>query len=192
MGKQILSNPHNYVCLIDKPARPIYHARSVEQQPDKAQKALTESQQMYLKAAYLVQQDKGAARVTDIARHLGVLKASVTSALRPLVQRGLVRHARYDLITLTERGKEQAAAILERYEALRAFIVSVLGVDEETARRDACLMEHRVSDAVHARLLDFVDCYESCPRRRAWPARQDRTAAPGCDRAAPRQADSAG
>lgn len=134
--------------------------------------ALTESQQMYLKAAYLIQQEKGAARVTDIARRLGVIKASVTAAMQALARRGLLNHAPYDLITLTDRGKTLAAGILRRYEAMRSFLIAVLGLDEKSAGEDACLLEHRVSDEVYRRLIDFVDCFETCPRQNGWLGRR--------------------
>jgi len=150
---------------------------------------LSESQQMYLKAAYLIQQEKGAARVTDIARHLGVIKASVTAALRALSRRGLLNHAPYDLITLTDRGREAASDIMRRYEALRAFLVSVLGLDEKTAGEDACLLEHRVSDEMYRRLVDFVDCCVTCPRQKTWLDRHAERGG-GEDRAASRSSRS--
>jgi DtxR family Mn-dependent transcriptional regulator len=137
---------------------------------------LSESQQMYLKAAWLIQQEKGAARVTDIARRLGVIKASVTAALRSLSRRGLLNYAPYDLITLTDRGRKTATGIMRRYEVLRGFLVSVLGLHEKTAGDDACLLEHRVSDEMYGRLADFIDCCGSCPRQRTW---LDRRAAAG-------------
>ncbi len=124
---------------------------------------LTESLEMYLKAVYVIQERKQAARVTDIANELGVIPSSVTGALRTLSKRELINYAPYDIITLTPQGMAEAEAINRKYAALRDFFVKVLGVDEPTAETEACRMEHRISELVFDRLLDFVQYYESCP-----------------------------
>ncbi len=118
---------------------------------------------MYLKAIYVIEQRKKAARVTDIAHELGVINASVTGALRTLSKKGLINYAPYDLITLTEEGAAVAEHIVEKYRALKDFFIKVLGVDQETAEAEACQMEHRVSEVVFDRLLQFVRYYETCP-----------------------------
>ena len=87
---------------------------------------LSESMQMYLKAVHEIQLSKGAARVTDIARSIGVNKASVTSALKSLSQKQLINYAPYDVITLTDSGEAIAKAVERRYEVLRRFLVGRL------------------------------------------------------------------
>jgi DtxR family transcriptional regulator, Mn-dependent transcriptional regulator len=124
---------------------------------------LTESLEMYLKAVYVIQQKKQAARVTDIAHELGVIPSSVTGALRTLSKLELINYAPYDIITLTPHGLEEAEALGRKYDALRDFFVKVLGVDEPTADTEACRMEHRISERVFDRLLHFVQYYEACP-----------------------------
>lgn len=118
---------------------------------------------MYLKTIYLIQERKRAARVTDIAKDLGVINSSVTGALKTLSARGLVHYAPYDIVTLTREGERVAEQIVQKYGALKNFFVTVLGVDEQTAAEDACHLEHRISGIVFQRLLAFVDYYEHCP-----------------------------
>lgn len=127
---------------------------------------LSESQEMYLKAIYIIQVRKKAARVKDIAEELGVNKPSVTAALRVLSGLELVNYQPYDLITLTQRGEEAARAILAKYRALKDFFEKVLGVSPDTAEAEACQMEHRISEDVFERLLHFVDYYETCPHEK--------------------------
>ncbi len=124
---------------------------------------LSESLEMYLKAIYLVEMRKKAARVTDVAAQLGVMGSSVTAALRTLRDRGLINYSPYDLITLTDEGTRVARDIVGKYSALKDFFIKVLGMDEETAEEDACHMEHRVSPALFDRLSKFVHYYETCP-----------------------------
>ena len=48
-------------------------------------------------------------------------------------------------ITLTESGKERAESVLERHTILADLLISI-GVNEETAREDACKVEHDLSE----------------------------------------------
>ena len=123
---------------------------------------LSESMQMYLKAIGEIQEAKGAARVKDIAESVGVNKASVTSALRNLSGRGLINYAPYDLVTLTEEGRQIAVELARRYEIVMAFLQDVLGIEEHTATNDACAIEHHVSQELQDRLVAFIDYYTHC------------------------------
>ena len=49
------------------------------------------------------------------------------------------------LITLTKSGMEIASKIYERHRLLTEFFVHI-GVDPETARTDACKIEHDISE----------------------------------------------
>jgi DtxR family Mn-dependent transcriptional regulator len=120
---------------------------------------LSESMQMYLKAVHEIQQTKGAARVTDIAHSIGVNKASVTSALKNLSQKGLINYAPYDVITLTDAGIEIARAVEGRYDVLRTFFVDVLGISAEEAHDSACNLEHHLTQELYDRLLGFIKYY---------------------------------
>lgn len=127
---------------------------------------LTESMEMYLKAIYLIEQRKRAARVTDIARELGVIPSSVSAALRTLAKLELINYTPYDIVTLTPQGLDTAEQIMQKYDALRDFFAKVLGVEESVAESEACQMEHRISEEVFDRLLNFVHYYEQCPYER--------------------------
>lgn len=124
--------------------------------------SLSETMQMYLKAIHEIQTRKGAARVTDIARSLGVAKGSVSVALRSLSQRALVNYAPYDVVTLTDAGLALAGELERRYGVLRDFFRSVLGFDAERANDQACELEHRISAELRDRLVGFVEYYQNC------------------------------
>lgn len=59
---------------------------------------------------------------------------------------GYIEQERYGEITLTPAGKEYGEHILMRHRVLRAFLIDALGVDEEAANREACMMEHAISE----------------------------------------------
>jgi DtxR family Mn-dependent transcriptional regulator len=128
----------------------------------KAIHALSQTMQMYVKAIFEIQEQKGAARVTDIAAALDVKKGSVSVALKGLAAKGLVNYAPYDVITLTESGKEVARSLARRYNVLNDFFVSVLGIEPASAHVEACELEHHISGDLHDRLIGFIEYYQNC------------------------------
>lgn len=86
-------------------------------------------------------------RSVDVATKMGVSKASVNKAINVLKENGMVDQPYYGDITLTEAGYEYGRAVLDRHHLLFAFLAKVLGIPEETADKEACIMEHAISDA---------------------------------------------
>jgi DtxR family Mn-dependent transcriptional regulator len=117
---------------------------------------MTESLEMYLETISLLHERLRIARVTDIARELGVSKPSVHSALHELERRGLIEHEHYGEIFLTQAGREASAAIRRRHEILTAFLRGVVGVSAEIAEQDACRIEHYLSEETVARIALMV------------------------------------
>ena len=113
---------------------------------------LSASLEDYLEVIFHIVQDKRAARAKDIVLRMGVHNSSVTQALRSLADKGLVNYAPYDLVTLTAEGQAAAADVVERHQALRTFLVEVLGLDTARAEADACKLEHGISDEALERL----------------------------------------
>ena len=89
---------------------------------------------------------RGEARPVDIAERLGVKPPTVTKNVSRLKAAGLVRSEPYRGVFLTEEGQTLAEACRRRHRIVVAFLIS-LGIDEETAERDAEGIEHHVSDA---------------------------------------------
>ncbi len=120
-------------------------------------KRLTPSQEDYLEAILALVGEGGVARVRDIAGRLGVGKSAVSGALKTLSKRKMVNYDPYEFITLTPRGEQMATKVRGRHEALRRFLTSVLGLDEQTAEANACRMEHSMEDVVLDRLNLLAD-----------------------------------
>ena len=87
---------------------------------------------------------RGEARPVEIAERLGVKSPTVTKNISRLKAAGLVRRERYRAIFLTDAGRELAEACRRRHIVVVAFLLS-LGIDEDTAERDAEGIEHHVS-----------------------------------------------
>ena len=106
---------------------------------------LQESGEMYLETIYLLSRRLSGVRAIDVGEQLGYSKPSVSRAMGLLRKGGFITVDESGFITLTEAGREVGEKIYERHTLLSAFLVK-LGVDEETAARDACRLEHAVSD----------------------------------------------
>ena len=85
-------------------------------------------------------------RSVDVATKMGVSKASVNKAVNALKEKGLVDQPYYGDITLTDAGYEYGRSVLDRHHLLFTFLTKVLGIPEETADEEACMMEHAISD----------------------------------------------
>jgi len=118
----------------------------------------------YLAVIYHLCQEGGLARVKDIAERRAVSSASVVGAIKNLKRRKLIRQERYGYIRLTESGREIAASMLHKQEVLSKFLEKILGLDPESASRDASKMEHAVSPAALKGLADFIEFIEAYPR----------------------------
>ena len=118
----------------------------------------------YLEAISQLTEEKGNARVRDIALAVSVHKSTVTAALKSLAEKDLVSYAPYQVATLTDRGSRVAEDIARRHDLIRRFLSEVLQLDEETAEGNACRMEHAMDREALARLRSFVEFVESHPR----------------------------
>jgi DtxR family Mn-dependent transcriptional regulator len=116
---------------------------------------MTQSLEDYLEMVSFLS-DEGEVRVTDIASRLGVSKPSVLTALKTLEEQGLLEHERYRRVNLTREGVRQAADIRERHSVLTSFLQDVIGVSAENAEKDACKMEHLLSDETLRKIKTLV------------------------------------
>jgi DtxR family Mn-dependent transcriptional regulator len=117
---------------------------------------MTKSLEDYIEEIHLLIRDCGQARVRDVARALGVKMPSVVKALRELKRLELVTQEPYANIELTEKGRRMASHVLNRHMLLKSFLTK-LGVDAETADRDACLMEHILSPETFEKIRIFTE-----------------------------------
>lgn len=106
---------------------------------------ILESAENYLEAILVIQKEKGAVRAIDIAHHLGYSKPSVSVAMKQLETNGFIHRDADNRITLTPDGMDIATSIFERHAVLSKLFM-MLGVSEETAKEDACKIEHHISD----------------------------------------------
>ena len=117
-----------------------------------------ESAEDYLETILMFCEENGSARSVDIAAHLGVTKPSVSFAMKRLRENGYIHMGDDNRITLTQMGEDIARRILERHHVLTDFLMN-MGISEETARADACKIEHDLSDESFNAIQQHVEKY---------------------------------
>ena len=128
-------------------------------------KELSPSLEDYLEAAHALSLGAGFARPSGVSRRLGVSKPSVSAAVKALAERGLLTQERYGCILLTPAGLKAGAEICGRHYLLKDFFVSVLGLDEAAAERDACRAEHSLGRETLRRFSGLAAFLKSPARR---------------------------
>jgi DtxR family Mn-dependent transcriptional regulator len=116
---------------------------------------MTQSLEDYLEMVSFLADD-GEVRVTDIAARLHVSKPSVLTALKILEEQGLIEHERYRTVSLTRRGVLRADEIRDRHNFLTLFLHDVVGVSADIAEKDACKMEHLLSEETLLKMRTFA------------------------------------
>ena len=110
---------------------------------------LQESGEMYLETILILSQ-RGAVRSLDVAEYMHFSKPSVSRAVSLLKNGGFIVVDKNGFIELTDAGREVADSMYERHRLLTSLL-TMLGVDEETAAEDACKIEHHISQ-------ETIDC----------------------------------
>ena len=105
---------------------------------------VNESAENYLETILILGKSHPVVRSVDVAEELGFKKSSVSVAMKNLREKNHITVTKEGFIYLTESGRQIAEMIYERHELLTAWLVR-LGVEEETAVRDACRIEHVIS-----------------------------------------------
>jgi len=103
-----------------------------------------ETAQDYVEMISKLIDETGEARVTDLARQLGVTHVTVNRTIQRLRRAGLVTALPYRSIFLTEAGRKLSEETRQRHEIVGAFLES-LGIPSEVAQADAEGIEHHVS-----------------------------------------------
>ncbi len=117
---------------------------------------MQEIREKYIERIYELKQKKGYVRATDLASLLNVKPSSVTEMLQKLAKEGYVHYEKYRVVDLTEKGLELALNLERRHQAIKKLLMH-LGVSEGTADRDACVVEHILSEESIKKIQEFVE-----------------------------------
>ncbi|MCI6087427.1 MAG: metal-dependent transcriptional regulator [Absicoccus porci] len=117
---------------------------------------LGESMEDYLEAIYVLSQQLESVRSVDVASYLGFSKPSVSHAVKVMSEKGLVRLDQGKILHLTDEGKEIAQSTYQRH-CFFSDMLENIGVNKETAAKDACRIEHVISEESFEAIQNFYN-----------------------------------
>lgn len=119
----------------------------------------TPSMEDHIEQIYLLIENKGYARVSDIAEALSVLPSSVTKMVQKLDKDGYLVYEKYRGLTLTTKGEKLGKRLVKRHDLLEQFL-RLIGVDEDKIYDDVEGIEHHLSWNSIDRIADLVQLLE--------------------------------
>ncbi|MCM1328238.1 MAG: metal-dependent transcriptional regulator [Ruminococcus sp.] len=117
---------------------------------------LSYSQKKYLFAIYKLGQNGDEIKSAEVAKIVGVSKASTAAMAARLCENGYIQKEHYGQISLTETGIKTANPIYTNYVIIREFLEKTLGLDGETAEADAVKIVVHTSETAVNKLAEYV------------------------------------
>ena len=103
-----------------------------------------ESAEDYLEAILVLGTKLPVVRSVEVSNELGYKRSSVSIAMKNLREKKYITMTDAGYIYLTEEGKKIAESVYERHQFF-TNILQELGVSKEIASKDACRIEHVIS-----------------------------------------------
>lgn len=116
---------------------------------------LNRSGEDYLKAILILEEQNGSVRSVDVAERLHFSKPSVSKAMKLLQEGGYLEMNPEKRLHLTDLGKTAAESVYEKHAVLVEALLAI-GVTSETAEKDACEIEHAISEESFLRVKAFL------------------------------------
>ncbi len=120
----------------------------------------TKSIEDYLEAIYVLSLKNEPVHIKDIATFLSVKLPSVTEAIDRLVKDEYAVHTPYEDVILTREGKYIGENTWKKHQILFKFLKDILKVSQDKAFKEACLIEHCISDETENKLKKFIESFQ--------------------------------
>lgn len=120
-----------------------------------------------MEAILNITEEKGYARIKDVAITLDVRPPSVVEMVKRLDKKGLVEYRKHDGVTLTGEGRGIALSVKDRHDTIKSFL-EVINVPEKIADEDACTMEHELHAITTTQIKNLVIFVKTAPEYPQW------------------------
>lgn len=121
---------------------------------------LTPTMEDYLEAIYCFIKKQHFARISEIAKKLNVKSPTVNTAIKNLIELGLATQERYGYVCLTKEGELLGSQIQSKHDILFRFLSEFLLLDKNKAQKEACLIEHSISQETFDKLTKLFSFIE--------------------------------
>lgn len=129
----------------------------------KTQREFSESMEEYLEGIFRLQKEVDRVSTGEIATYMCVSAGSVTTMIKKLAELGLVLHAPYQGIRLTEIGEKVAKQLTRAHRILERFLVDTLELPWNDVHELACKLEHYISEDIINQIDRKLGHPQTCP-----------------------------
>ena len=126
-------------------------------------KVLSENIEEYLEVIYDYSDNKSYVSTTTISKSLNIAPGSVTQMLKKLEKEGYVKYEPYKGVMLSFEGYKIAKKIKRKHRILEKFLTDVLNIKKENVHKQACDMEHSLSDEAERAMCHLMEHPDKCP-----------------------------
>lgn len=130
----------------------------------------TQTREDYLRALYILDEEKGRLKSSDVAAYLQVSKPSVSEMVRRLTDEGLIKSAPYSKLGFTAKGKKIAARLTSKHRIIELFLKRVLKRSDAFIHEEAHRLEHAFSDESVQRLRKMLGNPKTDPHGKPIPS----------------------
>jgi DtxR family Mn-dependent transcriptional regulator len=124
---------------------------------------MSSSTEEYLEALYYLSRESEPVSTSAISRRLNIAPASVTEMMHKLAKKGYVNYSPYQGVTLTAKGYRSAEKMTRKHRLLERFLHDVLKIGKDSVHKEACEMEHALSDGTARAMCQFLNSPYICP-----------------------------
>ena len=118
------------------------------------------SSEDYMKSILILMKRNETVRSIDIAEEMGVSKPSVSNAMKKLREQKLIYFDEEGHILFTEEGRAMAEKVYGKHSLLAKWLITV-GVSKDIADKEACMMEHAISDETYKCLGEYINAHDT-------------------------------
>ena len=118
------------------------------------------SSEDYMKSILILQKRNSVVRSIDIAEEMGVSKPSVCNAMKKLREKKMIYCDEEGHIFFTEEGRAMAEKVYSKHSLLTKWLITV-GVSKDIADKEACMMEHAISDETYKCLGEYINAHDA-------------------------------
>ena len=118
------------------------------------------SSEDYMKSILILMNRNETVRSIDIAEEMGVSKPSVSNAMKKLREQKMIYFDEEGHIFFTEEGRAMAEKVYSKHSLLAKWLITV-GVSKDIADKEACMMEHAISDETYKCLGEYINAHDT-------------------------------
>ena len=132
----------------------------------------TQTKENYLKAIYFLTVKNQKVTITELGEQMNVSKPTVNNMIKKLTLNGWIKYEKYKPISLTEKGKVDAALIIRKHRLTEMFLVQIMGFGWEEVHSIAEEMEHLKTESLFDRMDEILGYPSTDPHGSPIPNKQ--------------------